>query len=563
MRWSFSFGVAAIALLACQSAPAPGASCVRSADCAAPLACHFGRCRSGCAADRDCPSGASCLLDADGSGSCALDTDLGCESGVGRECASGLVCVADRCAQICGAGTGCATGSICTPTGTGVSFCVPSGTDAAVPNDASLDGGSPTDATVGAGVGTACIGENFVCATLASTGQPYCWGEGASYALGFEPGATGSACAAAHADSDHALAVPIADVDQLACGRSWVCAHRRTDGAVLCWGDSFHGQLVLGGTDTCDRVPRRIDGVGFSSGHGQLTATTQLACALDATASTLRCWGGDQGTVNPLDPPIVDVIVRLPALTTVRDSILGPTAEASLVALSDGMSNSNESYGGGCYVRGTDGSVWCWGTTTLGQAGSPIGSTALTTSRQVMGLPSIRALAHSDAAACALDDGGALWCWGIDEHGDLAHPSASLASCPADATSYACSSTPLRYDGMTFGTLGADASALVFCAVASGGAGVTPGDVFCWGTGQFATNGRTDSHYVDDPRNGHILRSDDLPIAGATQVVSGWSNACAIDGQGALWCWGSNDHSQLQQPTTMTQSARALRMQIP
>lgn len=120
-------------LAACQASPTPGASCTSTATCGAPLACRFGRCRAACAADRDCPSGASCLLDVDGVGACSLDTDLGCETGVGRECASGLVCIADRCAQTCSTGMGCATGAVCVPTGTGVFFCAPNGTDASVP----------------------------------------------------------------------------------------------------------------------------------------------------------------------------------------------------------------------------------------------------------------------------------------------------------------------------------------------------------------------------------------------------------------------------------------------
>ena len=139
-RW-----LSALVLMGCVAAPLPGTPCVRSAGCSAPLACHFGRCRSACTADRDCGAGASCLLDADGVGTCSLDVDLGCTTGVGRACASGLVCVGDRCAQTCSATMGCATGSVCATSG-GVSFCASPLLDGGV-----SDGGAivaPCDALV-------------------------------------------------------------------------------------------------------------------------------------------------------------------------------------------------------------------------------------------------------------------------------------------------------------------------------------------------------------------------------------------------------------------------------
>lgn len=116
----------ALLLSACVSPPALGAVCARTSDCASPLACHFGRCRAACEATRDCLAGASCLLDSDGVGTCSLDVDLGCESGVGRACPTGLVCVADRCAQRCSATVACATGAVCAEAGGGSFFCAPS-----------------------------------------------------------------------------------------------------------------------------------------------------------------------------------------------------------------------------------------------------------------------------------------------------------------------------------------------------------------------------------------------------------------------------------------------------
>src|SRR5690348_14034077 len=83
----------ALVLVGCQSSVAPGAACTRASDCASPLTCTFGRCRASCVENRDCPAGSSCLPSATGN-ACTVETDLGCETGVGRMCATGLVCVA-------------------------------------------------------------------------------------------------------------------------------------------------------------------------------------------------------------------------------------------------------------------------------------------------------------------------------------------------------------------------------------------------------------------------------------------------------------------------------------
>jgi hypothetical protein len=133
-------GVAFVLVLtACQAAPQAGAVCTRPSDCASPLTCAFGHCRNACASNRDCGVGASCLLDANGDGSCGLDVDLGCMTGVGRSCPTGLVCVGDRCLQRCSASMGCATGSVCTPIDTATSFCSASGTDAGTTDTAATD----------------------------------------------------------------------------------------------------------------------------------------------------------------------------------------------------------------------------------------------------------------------------------------------------------------------------------------------------------------------------------------------------------------------------------------
>jgi hypothetical protein len=141
----FCFAVFALLLVACQSAPTPGAPCTRATDCASPLVCRFGSCRSECSANRDCPTGAVCLLDASHAGSCSLDIDTRCESG-GHTCPTGLVCVGDRCANTCTTNADCPSDGVCRMAATtGVLFCFAPGRDM-VDAGSPIDAGTPVDA---------------------------------------------------------------------------------------------------------------------------------------------------------------------------------------------------------------------------------------------------------------------------------------------------------------------------------------------------------------------------------------------------------------------------------
>lgn len=545
-------------LFGCESGAAPGASCTRASDCSAPLACHFGRCRAGCAANRDCPTGASCLLDVDQIGACTVETDLGCETGVGRECASGLVCVADHCRQICSATQGCATGSLCTPTGGGTSFCVPTDFDAGPPpDDAGADAtgsDAPTqqDAAVTTGVGTACIGDGFICATRASDGAVFCWGEEVPYALG----GAGSGCGS-HGDTSTPLQVAtLTNVDQLACGSSWACAHQ-SSGEVLCWGNSYGGQIVPG-TQLCDRTPHVVAGAAFTD--GELVSSMQLVCVHDRGDDTLVCWGADQGTVHPAEPAPDPPTETLPSLTTVTHLVTG--AIPRFVGIDDGMPLAADSHGGACYVESSDESVWCWGSNLMGQRGQAITAPLFVDAVQVAGLPSpVTRMALGTGSTCVLAGAANdLWCWGVAEHGELARAPTGLETCTGGNT-WTCSHTPLQYTSIHFSEIASHASAATTCGIAVAGGGATAADVYCWGSGEFATNTRTDSSRVLDPTAGHVMRASGGALSSVREVRLAFRNACAIDTSGALYCWGENLHQQLQAPsTTFSTSGTALQL---
>ena len=65
-------------------------------------------------------------------------------------------------------------------------------------------------------------------------------------------------------------------------------------------------------------------------------------------------------------------------------------------------------------------------------------------------------------------------------------------------------------------------------------------NVWCWGANDFGELG------VD-----HLeLSSTNIPLViadftGAVQVTAGTDHTCALDGDGAVWCWGSNNNGRL------------------
>ena len=153
-RWCRPLALLALALASCGAPAPPGAACARTSECGAGLECRFGRCRTGCVANRDCPIGASCLRLGDAAGVCGVAPDLGCETGVGRDCPDGLVCVDDQCERACTDASECPSDGACVPRepGAALLFCFDTRggrPDAGAVDAAQLDAGVPRRATDG------------------------------------------------------------------------------------------------------------------------------------------------------------------------------------------------------------------------------------------------------------------------------------------------------------------------------------------------------------------------------------------------------------------------------
>jgi len=154
------------------------------------------------------------------------------------------------------------------------------------------------------------------------------------------------------------------------------------------------------------------------------------------------------------------------------------------------------------------GTVKCWGKNDHGQLG---GKNGTTTPRLVDGLSSIAHVAVGHAHACALSTAGAIRCWGLNDKGQVA---------------------PFR-----------ESVGQNYAAVAAGGyhtcAINSAGGVECWGFnefGQLGINSTKDSSVQQQVSN---LASDVIAIS------TGVTHTCALKSNGAVLCWGDNEHGRL------------------
>lgn len=199
--------------------------------------------------------------------------------------------------------------------------------------------------------------------------------------------------------------------------------------------------------------------------------------------------------------------------------------------------------GGGlhtCAVQ-DDGAVQCWGANDLGQLGN--GTTAASTEpKTVVGITTARSVTAGNSHTCALIHDGSVRCWGNNGNGQLGNGTTSPPAPPALA--------PVTVVGLD------DAS-----AIAAGGfhtcALREDTTVACWGkngSGQLGDGSGLGTSYqpvtvVEDDDGDPV--TEPVPIDGITVITAGEYHSCAIRGStGEVLCWGHNAFGQLGDGTT-------------
>jgi len=275
-------------------------------------------------------------------------------------------------------------------------------------------------------------GENFTCART-EPGEVYCFGTNGDHELGI-------------GDTQRRLAPTLVTLPRaaktIAAGFEFACAIV-DDGSLHCWGANAEGQLgqdegyppVVGSRPL--RVGTANDWTKIAPGQGH-------ACAIRAPG-TLWCWGRNStGELGLGDGTPIQV--RVPTR-------VGPATD--WVDVEAGQDTT-------CGVR-ADGSLWCWGANTFGQAGAAP-SAPISAPRRVGTDTDYDTVSVDTFSTCARKKSGAVVCMGRNVEGQLGVGDTADRSAP---TRVGMESDWTEIAHGRFHTCARKASGLVACAGAN------------------------------------------------------------------------------------------------
>jgi len=137
--------------------------------------------------------------------------------------------------------------------------------------------------------------------------------------------------------------------------------------------------------------------------------------------------------------------------------------------------------------------------------------------------------------SCGIQQGGELFCWGLNDQGQLGDGTTTRRLRP----------TAVRYEGASPLVNQVSTGYHNTCIVTDANR------VMCWGDGTYGQNGigsySTDGTEFDQKRPKEVLLSWDV---NATMVSTGKNFACALIDDGAVRCWGQNNLGQLGMGST-------------
>ena len=262
--------------------------------------------------------------------------------------------------------------------------------------------------------GLLAVGQDHSCAVLDS-GDVRCWG-GFGAVLGL-PGAFTLGDFGTPATAAPVDLGPGRKVRAVATGRVHACVILE-DGAVRCWGSSLQGQVGLGSTQTIgdDEPPAAAAAVDLGSGRTAraITAGDAHTCAI-LDDSAVRCWGDNR-----------DGRLGLGHLNTIGDDETPGSAPPvdlgagrTAIAISGGLSHTCAILDGGavrCWGLNDQGQLGRGNTRTIGDDESPSGAAG---DVRLGAGRTATAIAAGSAHTCAVLDDGAVRCWGANGSGEL------------------------------------------------------------------------------------------------------------------------------------------------
>jgi alpha-tubulin suppressor-like RCC1 family protein len=285
----------------------------------------------------------------------------------------------------------------------------------------------PTPVTGGITFASISAGQHLCGVT--ATGVAYCWGTNTYGQLG--DGTT----------TDRLEPTPVVgglSFASISAGILYTCGVTTT-GEAYCWG--YHGALG-DGTNTDRIVPTRVSG-GFT--FVQISVGFYYSCGV-TTKGEVYCWGGNAYFNYTLVPVPVAVGLTFASVSAGWTHTCGLATNGTIycwgnnavgqlgdgtrasrqnpIPVAGGLTFTTVSTGNDGYSCGvtTSGAAYCWGLNAYGQLGDGTTANKLVPTQVVGGLTfaAVAASAVVDGAhTCGLTTSGAVYCWGLNNDGQL------------------------------------------------------------------------------------------------------------------------------------------------
>ena len=425
----------------------------------------------------------------------------------------------------------------------------------------------------------------FVGCAVHRDGRVSCWGNNFSGALG-----RGTMDDGIHPSP--ALVQQLANVVQVAAGSASVCA-LLVDGTARCWGDNDYGQLGAGAVDD-GIVPtptRAFEGHELS----EVEAGNRNTCGITVGGRLVCCGENDDAQLgtgvadsdpHPV-PSVVPGVLDVAASAVCHSGTCAIKSDGSLACWGEEGQDSPGSVSGvgpfrdvgvgntTCTV-GQNGVVECWGSNFFGGLGVGRRDTGdHLVPAAVPDLPTIRSIRIRKYQVSALDIAGRLWDWGENWRGDthvgnvVLEGDAFLApreheglpaverfdigeghGCAIDGDSAVVCWGSARYGAVGVAPDASEVFPFVrvpgmqpASAIAAGDyhtCAVVSGRAYCWGSND---SGQLGIGVVDEEV--HWTPTLVPGLSGIVSLSAGNDHSCALDGDGAAWCWGLNSAGQL------------------
>lgn len=309
---------------------------------------------------------------------------------------------------------------------------------------------------------------------------------------------------------------------RVSAGANYTCAITPTTGRVFCWGLNNRGQLGTGSTvddlstPTAIRIPRRPLNERITS-FIDISAGYQHACAL-TTDGKIFCWGDNVHSQLGADTPD---FTRVPRLVQWPFASAIPTTFQQLSA------------GGDHTCALAAGKVYCWGGGAGGQLGNGMNPISSSVPMSVSLPRKVTQVSAGWLHTCALTDAGEVYCWGVNNHGQLGDGTKTIRNSPVkiDSTLAFVSISA----GMGFHT----------CGVAKNG------QAYCWG---FNDRGQMGNGTVGGEDS--LVPSAVVDVKGFASISAGERHNCAkkssdisfppnLPAAEQVYCWGTNASGEL------------------